>query len=565
MATPTFQNFGNNLVVKKADYRMSGVFTDSNNLLKMFGDDIRSTHMGVLSAWNQWSLISTPLLSMTELQKNTIYLNGDDGELTFNMPYQLDGVTVKEEMSTDIAKPGQDGQLFEICLGDGNLEPTFQIGTRITPDFRDGQNLYIVDVASAQSGQGFIYKVRLVTNNRDEYFDKKYLSVGTQYFRISGTGGEFTENFAGIENSFGMMKLKHQLGGRRGVEYTITGNAQRLNLQFNKNNGTTPVDFVGGNSNLLNPNDPNFYMVIGEGSGKLGTDGMQGIKPGTASWMSMADALIMKQLMLDEERDLMWAKGGVIQGARNKSQIIGEGLYQQMKRGNWAKIPRYSKQALMNVFGQVFRNRPDIPDYMRKFKLQGGRGAVNELQRIFNEELNRTANQAGAVLQAADLGIVKKVGEINGISQLSSGYRMQSVFISGLGTLEIEHNPAFDSQFSRTEDEPYIGGFPKHSYTSAIFDVTDSASTNAAQVTSQVEWAKGVDTGANIYLVRNAGMPGTKVTYIAGRTSPYAPSAGRGNVASSRFDGSTTIMENQSNIWLKDPTKSILFELSAPY
>ena len=77
----------------------------------------------------------------------------------------------------------------------------------------------------------------------------------------------------------------------------------------------------------------------------------------------------------------------------------------------------------------------------------------------------------------------------------------------------------------------------------------------------QVEWAKGVDTGANVYLVRNQAMPGTKVTYLPGRTSPYAPSAGRGNVAVSRFDGSTTIMENQSNIWLKDPTKSILFEI----
>ena len=37
------------------------------------------------------------------------------------------------------------------------------------------------------------------------------MNPGTQYFRISGTAGEFTEDFAGIDNSFGMMKLKHQL------------------------------------------------------------------------------------------------------------------------------------------------------------------------------------------------------------------------------------------------------------------------------------------------------------------------------------------------------------------
>jgi hypothetical protein len=554
MATPTFQNFGNNLVVKKADYRFQGIFTDANYLLNLFGDDIRSTHMGVLSAWNQWSLISTPLLSMTELQKNTIYTNGDDGELTFNMPYQLEGPTVKEDLTSDIPYPGRDGQEFEILIGDGGLEPCFQAGTRITADFRDGQNLYIVSVGSGL-GQGFKYRVKLVTNDKAEWFNKKYLNPGTQYFRISGTAGEFTEDFAGIDNSFGMMKLKHQLGGRRGVEYSITGNAQRLKLQF-KGSNAEKFDWVNSQS-FMSPNDPSFYMVIGEGNGKMGTDGMQGIKPGTETWLTYADAMIMKQLMLDEERDLMWARGGVIQGARNKSQVIGEGLYNQMKKGNWVKLPRYSREGLMNVFGQVFRNRPDIPDYKRKFKLQGGRGAVMELQRIFNEEMNRTANQAGAVMDAQRLGIIS-----GDPMSLKVGYRLGEVYIPGMGWLTIEHNPAFDSQFSRTEDEPFIGGFPKHSYTSAIFDVTDSNYTNAAEVTSQVEWAKGVDTGANIYLVRNAAMPGTKVTYIAGRTSPYAPSAGRGNVASTRFDGSTTIMENQSNIFLKDPTRSILLELS---
>ena len=554
MATPTFQNFGNNLVVKKADYRFQGIFTDANYLLNLFGDDIRSTHMGVLSAWNQWSLISTPLLSMTELQKNTIYTNGDDGELTFNMPYQLEGPTVKEDLTSDIPYPGRDGQEFEILIGDGGLEPCFQAGTRITADFRDGQNLYIVSVGTGL-GQGFKYRVKLVTNDKAEWFNKKYLNPGTQYFRISGTAGEFTEDFAGIDNSFGMMKLKHQLGGRRGVEYSITGNAQRLKLQF-KGSNAEKFDWVNSQS-FMSPNDPSFYMVIGEGNGKMGTDGMQGIKPGTETWLTYADAMIMKQLMLDEERDLMWARGGVIQGARNKSQVIGEGLYNQMKKGNWVKLPRYSREGLMNVFGQVFRNRPDIPDYKRKFKLQGGRGAVMELQRIFNEEMNRTANQAGAVMDAQRLGIIS-----GDPMSLKVGYRLGEVYIPGMGWLTIEHNPAFDSQFSRTEDEPFIGGFPKHSYTSAIYDVTDSNYTNAAEVTSQVEWAKGVDTGANIYLVRNAAMPGTKVTYIAGRTSPYAPSAGRGNVASTRFDGSTTIMENQSNIFLKDPTRSILLELA---
>jgi hypothetical protein len=110
-------------------------------------------------------------------------------------------------------------------------------------------------------------------------------------------------------------------------------------------------------------------------------------------------------------------------------------------------------------------------------------------------------------------------------------------------------------------DQPMIGGLPKRSYTSCIFDVTDQNSTNAAKVTGDVEFAKGMDTGANIYLVKNKKFPGTKITHINGRTSPYPVMAGGGQVASTRFDGYTQLLENQSSVFLKDPTRSVLLEI----
>ena len=138
---------------------------------------------------------------------------------------------------------------------------------------------------------------------------------------------------------------------------------------------------------------------------------------------------------------------------------------------------------------------------------------------------------------------------------------MQKVFISGVGTIEIEHNPAFDAIQSRVMDQPEIGGLNKRSYISCIWDLTDQNSTSAAKVTGDVEFAKGMDTGANIYLVKNKRFPGTKITHLNGRTSPYPVSAGSGSVASTRFDGYTQLLENQSNIFLKDPTRSILLEI----
>jgi hypothetical protein len=350
------------------------------------------------------------------------------------------------------------------------------------------------------------------------------------------------------------MKLKHQLGGRRGVEYSITGNAQRLNLNVKKNS----LKGWDGMIPNLSPNDPSFYMVIGEGNGKMAKDGSQGIKPGTESWLTYADAMILKQLMLDEELDLMWAKGGVIQGARGKSQIIGEGLYEQMKKGNWAKLPRYSRQGLMNVFGQVFRNRPDIADVDRHLHFQCGRGAVVELTRICTEAGIQITNALGTVLVNNETLKIIKGDAYN----LEAGFRFGKVFLAGFGHLSFEHNPALDSEFSRTMDEPRVGGISKFSYTSMIMDVTETSSTNAYTPSKDVEFATGFDNKANIYLVRNQGMPGVKTTYVNGRTSQHSVSVGKGSVASSLFDGYTTFLEDQSSIWLRDPGRSVLITLA---
>lgn len=557
MATPTIQNFGNNLVVKKTDYRLAGTFTDENKLVNLFGyDNVKGdNYMGIFSVFNQWSTVNTPLLKRSIMEKNIIYTNGNVGSLTFDMPYRLEGITIKSDLTEDVPYPGIDGSVFEIHLGDGGQDSVLQVGDRITPDYYDGQNLIVREVVG-KLGEGFKYKVQLVTGDKTEYFNKAYLAPSTQFFKIGHTAGEFSEYGSGLSQGFGMMRLQHRLGGRRMLEYSITGDAQRLQIEGSAKIGGFDFDLstlnkYGDLSDAMNGG----YVVMGQ------NDGRGNIKKGTLSWVPFIEVMLHNELARLEELDLTFAQGGVVTGARNKTEIVGEGLYQQMKRGNWRQFPKYSRQALIDTFQQAFRNRPDIPDYMRYFKLEGGRGAVQEIQKIFNEELNRTANQFGGITNADQLGVVKKMSEQNGIVNLFTGYRMQKVFISGVGTIEIEHNPAFDATQSRVMDQPMIGGLPKRSYTSCIFDLTDQESTNAAKVTGDVEFAKGMDTGANIYLVKNKRFPGTKITHLNGRTSPYPVAAGGGNVASTRFDGYTQLLENQSNIFLKDPTRSILLEL----
>src|ERR1017187_5086721 len=132
MPSPTLQNFGNNLVVKKADYRFAGNFMDENKLTNMFGYDnvTEEQYMGIFSVFNQWSVVNTPILKRAIMEKNIMYTNGSPGAISYDMPYRLEGPTVKIDLTSDIPYPGIDRSTFEICLGDGGMDSVFQIGDR---------------------------------------------------------------------------------------------------------------------------------------------------------------------------------------------------------------------------------------------------------------------------------------------------------------------------------------------------------------------------------------------------------------------------------------------------
>ena len=229
MALGTFKNFGNNIVLEKMDYRMAGNFTDENKLLNLLSGNeaVKRSHLGILTLFNQFQLVNTPLLKMTELAGNTIYVNGDDGEFTFDVPYTLEMPTVRQDLTGDNPKPGVDGQTFEVIIGDGNLDPVFSKNEQITADLRDGQNFLVIDVKE-RIDAGFVYVLKLITNDRTEWVDKKALAEGTQYFSVGSMIGQFDEYFPGVNQSAGFMRLLHKIGSKRGVEMTITGNAQRL-------------------------------------------------------------------------------------------------------------------------------------------------------------------------------------------------------------------------------------------------------------------------------------------------------------------------------------------------
>jgi hypothetical protein len=163
-----------------------------------------------------------------------------------------------------------------------------------------------------------------------------------------------------------------------------------------------PNAFAATVAPYLDPKNPEFMVAIGYNNGQGKVD-----KSKPVSFVPMIEVLLYKELMLQSERQLMYGQGGILQDQRNNYKIVAQGLYQQMKNGNWITIPKYSLDLIKGVFSQIFKNRPDIADVDRHLHFQCGRGAMIELTRICTEAGVAITNAIGTVLDNSSLGIVK--------------------------------------------------------------------------------------------------------------------------------------------------------------
>lgn len=529
-----FTSFNNSLVIQQSEFKW-GKYTDANTLYSWYQKDSFNNYKGMLSLWNQRKLVNTPLLNMTELQNNVVYVNGAEGQFTYDIPYELALPYIKENLVSGLTQPGIDGQKFKICLS----ENCFTNTDRITYDYRDGVELYICEDEIYPEGEGWVYTVQVVSFDRkNSFFPPEFLAPGTQFMKISNSNGEYDTQKSSIFTRMGSIKLQNQLAGHRSVYHWITAYADMLEVADNKliNISTQFGDLTKKNSTMVMYNkDENGRPV-----------------KGSLTWMTMVDAMLWAEMKKMEENDLMWSKGGIVEGSGRTPVRVGMGLYEQMRNGNRIRYTTLTKGLLDSVFGQLFYNS-GIPIDQRRVKVQVGTAASIELAKLFENEFGKTPF-------GMNIGKDSNLNILSGDRMnLSFGYRFTSMQFPSAGLVEFEINPAFDNVYNRAQDG-LIGQYPIFSHTIAVFDVTDQGATNAAaKMSSQATFEDGFNNGANIALVKPKRMTGTVWGYEIG-TQPPPGMSGQGLVSSSQRDGYAMWMKNMSSIWLKDATRSVLLE-----
>lgn len=538
MAQPTFTSFNNNVVVRQTEFR-PGKMTDANSIYTLFNRDRFSVYKGMISAWNQAKLISTPLYNMTELQNNVIYVNGAEGEFEFTMPYVLDFPRILEDVTDPLdTKPGLGGAAFEIKL---NLD-VYKDGDILTYDHRNGTQVSVTQTPVRRDGDGWILEVKVVaTDVKSAYFPKSKLLPGTQFIKVGHTtGGEFGKQFSSIYTDTGMIALRHRIGAERGVSHTLTSYANMLELPT-------------GASDSLNKAFAKYDLMGKQAVETFGIKSDDGqLVANSGMWAPTVLSLIMQELAKIEETQLMWGNGGFIQGAGDKIVMVSPGFYNQLKKGNYYRITRYTRGIIESILGNLY-SHTQIPPTERRTKIKCGLGALNELYKIFAKELS-------------DIPFLTRTTDIGAITgdalNLAVGYRVVSFLFPTAGWVTLEWEPAFDAWTTRAADTPMIGAYPIHSYTAAILDVTDQNYTNATKKSDKIAYADGANAGANVFMVKPSSRKTTTWGFINGTEHFKGEEMMHGMISSSLDPQFTIWAKNQSSVWLKDPTRTVLIELA---
>lgn len=519
-----------------------GKFTDTNHLYNALGQNAFIDHLGLVTPFNQYGLVNTPILDFLNLKKSTLYLDNIEGKFRFSQPYKRGLPYVVDTFYTEtIQRPGFDKSKFILKLSEA-----YTNGDVLTTDLRNAPSLVVTEEEVVYEQDGWLHTVMVASqNSKHTYCPKKWLRPGAQYAKIDHAIGEFSEQGSSISSQrLGWLELEANLGsGEKKVEHWITMHAAILAMAA----GDKLKDKI--NNYDLNKMDAvlNFYNRRSKDNS---------IVKGSLAWLPTIDAMVISELFNMQEMSFMWGKGGEVSVSGRKSIKLGLGLHEQLRSGNRLPYPKgkLNLDLIDSAVSNLYRGT-GIPIEKRETTFDVGSGFMNEISKLL--EL-RIVSKTPGVINTDQLGLIS-----GSPMNLTGGYRFTSWRFPNAGLVKFRLNPALDNEYGLRNTDDLYGEFPLHSYSAMILDVTDSRSTNSAQKFKESEIRNGTEfnSDSNVYLVKPRAASDDYWGYIAGTVSPFGLEKTKGGLHSSSRPGYGIFAYNFGNIWVKDPSRSLLIEV----
>lgn len=562
------QTVNNALLFRKSAFQYGSKHVEANTLYDFFGKaGVNSEYLGMLKLFGNRFRETVPLISSTELSNNVMYVKGLGTMLGFSLPYRVGLPIVKENLVGSIARPGLNGTHVPLVLSAN----TFTYGDIITWDKYDGAQLRIsvdhVNHEIVEFGDGWKYMVALSTvNGLHEYIPHVAFEPGREYVKIGNPSGEFDTHRSGLMGSeWGLAHYSFETASAtRGIETWITQNADILEMGETNRDFTNSAFWGEVNDtktilNLMNAQKDAFGNIKQDINGQALPD------PSTLRWTPMVIARLYEELAKMEENDLMWSKGGVYYDAKGKMFRSGVGFWPQMKSGNYIQYTdtRQLLPILKNAIAEMFAGS-SIPLWDRVLEIELGMGAMIDLQTEFMQEF-KIGNPFATWTQDIK-GML--TGDVMNLKFTKP--RFVEILWPETGTIRLKHNPALDYTDNGTgarSESSIEGNWDTRSYTIIVKDVTKGF-TNRTDVGFQYSVREGFDNGANTVMIKPKNFSEAKTSYLLGTHCPDMLKAyvgvGRGHVASTPKKGFGVIVDNASQVWIKDVTRTLLIEKVDP-
>ena len=502
--------------ISSMDKRAVGKLTDSNHLESLTHPDQPADYdKKIISLYTQSTLYSNDFLDM--INKSTPYYidnNSDAWKWDIQVPYKFPKIIDVPTTTTDLTKPGIDGQEFQLVLDTNEFSKNaiISVGTR-----QYGPRLYVIKDPMPYNA-GFLYSFTLVTDNPTiDFVSSTFLQVGIELELISAAIGEFDQDLLGLPRLGEKITMFESLGSAYGFEHTVTKWADERTL---RDNSGKPLDIL-------------VYGATRRGEMPMTKNDVK--------WEPFIEFWMRKQMLEMKVKRMIWDKPGTTKsgGAKQEVKRTSAGIYHRMRNnGNLVQYNRgeFTANLLRSVFGDLFYRRVDVKD--RLVKMYTNEAGFD----VFQQALKTDALNSGLTLftnvNGAESGNVTTGSAQN---HLTYGFAFNAMVTRETGRIELIHLKELDLPQTNLE----FGQNKKSTPVFMVFDVSPMSDGSMVN---------------NIREVRMKGAPSMTWGYIDGRAHHLGFAASQGMSSANKFPGYTIWMEDRCDVFVEDLSRTVLIE-----
>lgn len=496
--------------VASMDKRAVGKLTDSNHLESFHSTEPADYDKKIISIYTQSSLYSNDFLDM--INKSTPYYidnNSDSWKWDINVPYKFPKIINIPTSTSDLAKPGIDGQEFSLVLDTNEFSKNaiLSVGSR-----QYGPRFYVTK-DPVPWNSGYLYSFTLLTDNPTvDFVSSTFLKIGVELELIDASIGEFDQDLLGLPRLGEKITMFESLGSAYGFEHTITKWADAKTMR----------DAAG------RPLDIMVYAAQRRNEIAITRNDLK--------WEPFIEFWMRKSMLELKVKKMIWGKPGTSKSGGTKQEVkrTSAGVYHRMRNnGNLVQYNRgeFSANLIRSVFGDLFYRRVDVKD--RHVKMYTNEAGFD----VFQQALKNDALNSGLTF-VADSGDRYLQGSGQNITY---NFAFSSMVTRETGRVDLVHLKELDLPQSNLE----FGQNKKSTPVFMVFDVSPSSDGSLVN---------------NMREVRMQGAPSMTWGYIDGRAHHLGFAKSQGMSSANKFPGYSIWMEDRCDIFIEDLSRTVLIE-----